>query len=109
MAAQFIDLNDKLESAIKLDDYDSVVRLVERGADVSYSNNGPAHWTALCHAARYGKIEFVKLLMEYGATNDHKDEFDRTASMLAVIGGFYDVAEYIRSYNDVPVKGVNYE
>jgi len=85
----------------------SIIRyLILKGANIN-SLNGHAQWTPLHKVVFEGNFEVVKLLIEYGAQTWHTDIYGRTVINIAEMNGHFEIAEYIRSYNDIPVKGVN--
>jgi len=88
-------------TAIKIIGY-----LISKGADVNavsgYLRLTPLHFAAYC-----GYIEYVEVLLESGASFDICDIHGRTAPGFAESNGHHEIAAYIRSYNDIPVKGVN--
>lgn len=63
-------------NAIVKGDLATVKKFIEYGSDVNESMNGT---TPLMLAARYNKVEIIKLLLENGAKLDTKDERGYTA------------------------------
>ncbi|RKS03322.1 ankyrin repeat domain-containing protein [Flavobacterium sp. 102] len=63
-------------NAIVKGDLAIVKKFIEYGSDVNESMNGT---TPLMLAARYNKVEIIKLLLENGAKLDTKDERGYTA------------------------------
>lgn len=63
-------------NAIVKGDLATVKKFIEYGSDVNESKNGT---TPLMLAARYNKVEIIKLLLENGAKLDTKDERGYTA------------------------------
>lgn len=63
-------------NAIVKGDLATVKKFIEYGSDVNESKNGT---TPLMLAARYNKVEIIKLLLENGAKLDTKDERGHTA------------------------------
>ncbi|WP_291129395.1 ankyrin repeat domain-containing protein [Flavobacterium sp. UBA7682] len=63
-------------NAIVKGDLATVKKFIEYGSDVNESVNGT---TPLMLAARYNKVEIIKLLLEKGAKLDTKDERGYTA------------------------------
>jgi len=93
----------------KYDGHDNVKiikYLISKGANLDQAN-GPLCWTVLHYASFYNMIDFVKLLLENGADSGIKD--GRGFDAVGIAGSIQndECAEYIRSYNDIPVKGVN--
>lgn len=75
-------------AAIKGDE--QIVRLLlDHGALVSAARE------PLTHAATGGKLEIVKLFLEFGASIDEKDEYGRSAAMLAAMEGHEGVVRYL--------------
>ena len=68
-----------LGTAICKGDIDAVKKFIVYGADVNEKSNG---MTPLMIAARYNKIEIIKLLLSNGANLDAKDEKGFTATAL---------------------------
>jgi len=79
--------------------------LIEKGANVD-SISGHDNWTPLHTAARDGRMDIVEILLDAGANKEIKDKYGDTAADLAESHGYIVVAEYIRSYSAIPVKGV---
>jgi len=84
---------------------DTIKYLIEAGAPIDlgdYDGN-----TAL-HLASKHNIEFVKCLLDHGADASCKTQFyGNTAEQVAIICHKPEIAEYIRSYRDIPTKGVH--
>jgi len=80
----------------------NVVKYLLAIPDINIDALDTDNGTALINAAMCGIIEIVKCLLDYGANKELVDIHGRTAT------GCYnsDVAEYIRSYEPVPTKGV---
>jgi uncharacterized protein len=72
--------NTPLCNAIMKGDIETVKKFIEYGADVDEMSNG---LTPLMFAARYNKVEIIKLLLEKGAEKDIKDERGYTALQFA--------------------------
>ena len=62
--------------AISKGDIESVKKFIDYGANVNEKSNG---MTPLMFAARYNKVEIIKLLLSKGARLDVKDENGFTA------------------------------
>lgn len=52
-------------------------------------------WTPLFHAARYGRVDCVKVLLEAGSSPHNKDELGQTAAHYAAWYGHHDSLGYI--------------
>jgi len=80
--------------------------LILRGANVNQigdqSDRRPLH-----HVADLGCMELVVLLLDSGADKGIMDWYGHNAADMAMSQRHFEVAEYIREYNDMPVKGVN--
>ena len=68
--------NSPLCSAIAKGDVEAVKTFVEYGADVNETSNGI---TPLMYAARYNRVEIIKILLSKGARKDVKDDKGFTA------------------------------
>jgi len=82
--------------------------LVESGADVNAadrSGNTPLVWGSISAP----KIETIKILLDYGADKEHRNNNGLTAAYVARRYGHIDAAQFIESYEGVPTKGVNLE
>ena len=55
-------------------------------------------WTALMHAARYGRYDAADILLKNGADHTIKDESGNTAQSIAELIGFVGVAELIEKH-----------
>jgi len=62
--------------------------------------------TALHLAARHN-IDFVKCLLDNGASAQCKNKDGQTADDVAIARHNPKIAEYIRTYDDIPTKGVH--
>ena len=65
-----------LNVAISKGDIEVVKKFIEYGADVNEESNG---MTPLMTAARYNKVEIIKVLLANGARANAKDETGKTA------------------------------
>ena len=80
-------------NAIIKGDVATVKKFIEYGADVNESANGT---TPLMLAARYNKVEIIKLLIEKGARVDTKDDKGFTALKYAEISKANDAVAYLK-------------
>lgn len=80
-------------NAIIKGDVATVKKFIEYGADVNESANGT---TPLMLAARYNKVEIIKLLIEKGARIDTKDDKGFTALKYAEISKANDAVAYLK-------------
>lgn len=81
--------------AIAKGDVDTVKKMIQFGTDVNATSNG---MTPLMFAARYNKVEIVKLLLENGARVNTKDEKGFTALKHAELSNATEAAELIKSH-----------
>jgi len=81
--------------AITKGDFETVKKLVEFGTDVNTTSNG---MTPLMFAARYNKVEIVKLLLNNGANSYMKDSKGFTALKHAQLSNATESAEVLKSY-----------
>ena len=82
-----------LASAICKGDIDAVKKFIVYGADVNEKSNG---MTPLMIAARYNKIEIIKLLLSNGANLDAKDEKGFTALKHAELSFANDAVQLLK-------------
>ncbi|MDI9257986.1 ankyrin repeat domain-containing protein [Flavobacterium sedimenticola] len=80
-------------NAIVKGDIDTVKKFIEYGADVNESTNGT---TPLMLAARYNKVEILKLLLEKGAKPGAKDERGYTALQYAQLSNAADAVAILK-------------
>jgi ankyrin repeat protein len=89
----FINTNTPLCNAITKGDLDSVKKFIEYGADVNEQSNGI---TPLMLAARYNKVEILKILVANGAKVKAKDENGKTALQHAVSFKAEEAVAYLK-------------
>ena len=80
-------------NAIVKGDIETVKKFIEYGADVNESTNGT---TPLMLAARYNKVEILKLLLEKGAKTGAKDERGYTALQYAQLSNASDAVAILK-------------
>lgn len=80
-------------NAIVKGDLTTVKKFIEYGSDVNESMNGV---TPLMLAARYNKVEIIKVLLEKGARPDAKDDKGFTALKYAEISKANEAAAYLK-------------
>lgn len=80
-------------NAIVKGDIVTVKKFIEYGADVNESANGT---TPLMLAARYNKVEILKLLLEKGANTNAKDERGYTALQYAQLSNATDAIAILK-------------
>ena len=85
----------ELIEAVKADDYETIVKLIERGVDVNQQDQ--QGWTPLNFAAGKGSISLVQLLVEKGADLFRTGRDRRTPYMIALAAGRAEVAKYLRT------------
>ncbi len=91
---------DRAQALLDLAQEKSDVVLAEQalqaGADVEWPRLvGSAAFTRLHEEASFGKLEFVKLLVKYGANIDAQSNAGDTPLIMAVEGGYYEVVEFL--------------
>jgi ankyrin repeat protein len=84
--------NTPLCLAIVKGDLETVKKFIEYGTDVNQTSNG---MTPLMFAARYNKVEILKILITNGAKVDTKDSRGFTALKYAMISNAADAASYL--------------
>jgi ankyrin repeat protein len=109
------DLNDCVETlfedtilhvAVEAGDIDMVRRLVEHGADVNKANgmdNTPFHYAVFENP----NMDVIDYLLLNGADKEKINHRGDTVYQRASFYGYDAIAEYIRLYEAMPVKGVN--
>ena len=92
-----------LIEAIRSENYDEAIRLIEDGADVNFGDSNdatPLHWTAYANA-----FNLANLLISKGADVDAKSVGDRTPLLWTAIKNSTEVAELLISKGaDINVK-----
>ena len=81
--------------AISKGDIETVKKMLEFGTDVNQQSNG---MTPLMYAARYNKVEIVKLLLENGAKTNLKDQKGFTALRHAELSSAKESIEVLKAY-----------
>ncbi len=76
-----LELNEQLLKAAKAGNKDTVISLLEQGADVNHATND------------YGHIDIVRLLIEHGAHVNH--DFHQTALKIAARKGYIDIVKML--------------
>ena len=84
---------DRLFSATKNADTETIVRLLDAGVNIEATND--SGYTALMLAAKYGHIETVELLLDRGANIEATDENETTALILAALYGHIETVELL--------------
>lgn len=75
-------------------DFETVKRLIDLGQDVNKRSNG---LTPAMYAAKYNRLDILKLLVENGAKLNVKSEKGMTAAKYAQLSNATDTLEYIKS------------
>lgn len=81
--------------AIAKGDLETVKKMIEFGSDINQTSNG---MTPLMYAARYNKVEIVRVLLDNGAKISLKDSKGFTALKHAELSNATDAAELIKTY-----------
>lgn len=79
-------------TSIAKGDFETVKKLIELGADVNKKSNG---MTPLMYAAKYNRVEIIKLLVEQGAKIDAKSDSGHTAFKYAEMSNAQDALKTI--------------
>ena len=97
-------INDELAEAVKNNNIQEINELISRGADVN-AIKGSYGWIPLFYAARYGKNEIVKLLLDRGADVNAKDSYGWTPLLYAAAHGKNEIVKLLLDRGaDVNVK-----
>lgn len=81
--------------AIAKGDLQTVKKMVEFGSDINQTSNG---MTPLMYAARYNKVEIVKLLLANGAKSNVKDDKGFTALKHAELSNASETIEILKAH-----------
>lgn len=81
--------------AIAKGDLQTVKKMVEFGSDINQTSNG---MTPLMYAARYNKVEIVKLLLANGAKSNLKDDKGFTALKHAELSNATETVEILKAH-----------
>lgn len=90
--------------AISKGDIELTKKFVEYGADVNEQSNGI---TPLMYAARYNKVEIIKILLKNGANLKTKDSQGFNALDYAKLSNAYEAITYLQSINENEKKTKN--
>ena len=85
----------ELCNAIAKGDLESVKKFIEYGVNVNEQSNGS---TPLMLAARYNKVEILKVLIAKGAKADAKDNNGKTALQYAVNSNATEAVAYLKQF-----------
>lgn len=85
--------NTPLGFAISKGDIETVKKFIEYGADVNEVSNG---MSPLMIAARYNKVEIIKLLLSKGANINKKDENGFTALKYAQLSNAAEAIQLLK-------------
>lgn len=75
-----IDKVDPFVMAVIKGDFDTVVKMIEGGSNVNLRSDGK---TPLMYAARYNRVDIIRLLIGKGASLQAKDDTGKTAMKFA--------------------------
>jgi len=75
-------------------DYETVKKLIDLGTDINKKSNG---LTPAMYAAKYNRVDILKLLVEKGAKLDIKGQKGMTAEKYAKVSNAQDALDYLRS------------
>lgn len=78
-------------------DVEAVKKFIEYGADVNQTSNG---MTPLMVAARYNKVEIIKILLANGAEKEVKDENGYDAKKYAEMSKAFEALEVLKNYKN---------
>ncbi|AUS04437.1 ankyrin repeat domain-containing protein [Pseudotamlana carrageenivorans] len=81
--------------SIALGDYETVKKLIDRGANVNAKSHG---MTPAMYAAKYNRVEILQLLIENGAKLKTKCDKGKTASEYAELHGAHDTKAVIEEH-----------
>lgn len=99
-------MNAAWEKAIKSDDVQSVLDLLERGEDVDALDSFGQ--TALMLAAHAGQREAVEILITYRANFNITAKFGLSALMLAIVAGHAEIARLLaKAGADISLRGTS--
>lgn len=97
-------MNMVFESAIKSNDVQIVIDLIENGADVNALDRYGQ--TALMLAARAGFREIIETLISHQADLNTRSKFGLSALMIAIVAGHEEVAHLLVDAGaDVSLRG----
>ena len=86
--------DSKLHTAVQVTNNDSeVIRLLEQGLPLEVTDN--SGWTPLGDAVGHMNIEYVKILLSYGANINHVNDFSETPFLTACSRGWLEGVEYL--------------
>lgn len=86
-------------------DVGKVQSMIKKGVNLNAKNK--TRWTALAYAAKYNKLEVVKLLVESGVDVNQKVNTGETSLQIALKSDNFEIAEYLVTKKaDVDVKDI---
>lgn len=89
------DVNTALVVAIYKGDIESVKKFLNYGANVNEKSNG---MSPLMHAARYNKVEIIKILISSGAKINARDNNGLTALNYAKLSNANEAVVLLKQY-----------
>ncbi len=88
-----VELFNKIFNYIVENNTSEICKLLKSGDFVNISNvygNSPLIW-----ASYFGRIDIVKLFLEYGVDINFKDEYEKTSLHEACRGGYLEMAKIL--------------
>lgn len=99
-AIEVVDFKVKVNpfcTSIAKGDIQTVKKLIEMGADVNQKSNG---MTPAMYAAKFNRVEILKLLVKNGAKLDRKSDIGLTAEKYAKQTNAKDALEVIKHFTE---------
>ncbi len=90
---QQLQLNEHLVRAAVAGDKDTLIALLEQGADVKYEDDNG--WTALMRAAHKGHTNIVRMLIEHDADVNYADDYGNSVLTLATRYGHINIVRIL--------------
>ncbi|MFD2564512.1 ankyrin repeat domain-containing protein [Aquimarina rubra] len=87
---------DPFIMAIIKGDFDTVVKMIEEGSDVNLRSEGK---TPLMYAARYNRVDIIRLLVGKGAYLQAKDKNGNTAMNFAELSNAKEAMAVLKEFS----------